>query len=558
MNRKAIPVVVLVLLMTVEGAASVATVDSSGDITSQTNTGFELTSKNTTVYPENPFDTSRNDTILMQNGSVRSSGDASAELEGIDMSGNVTLTLTDAQPGVFLEADGRGTVGAEGLADELTVFAGGIDEAKGTLDFGYVSTGSTNITVEGQTPGEFYIIRDVDTGQGLGIATADASGNVTFENVETGNHDVDLSVLIGIEVFSISDDPQLIDNATVEFRLFEEGSDRVFTRSTDDGVISIEDLPTNTAFSVTAKADGFVTRQTFFESARQQQQIFLLNNSSDSDLVRFNIEDRTGLFDQGVRVQIERSLNTSDSPTNQERYVIVGGDIVGGQLSFDTELERNIRYRISVANDQGDSRELGSFLIKTEQAVNLVISGIDVGFVEPGRTQINVTQDISDSGTKTIQFSAVDVDEETTNLQVEIINRETDTVVDSGGTTDTIGSFVFTSVQPNSSDTDFLVRYSYDRDGETVEATVGAGTSEFPLLDELDSGWAQIFGVGFLLIFAGIFSRGNATIGALVIPGVALLLYIIGLLDGVVTVATITFAFAIAIGVTILESDARV
>ena len=558
MNRKAIPVVVLVLLMTVAGAASVATVDSSGDITSQTNTGFELTSKNTTVYPENPFDTSRNDTILMQNGSVRSSGDASAELEGIDMSGNVTLTLTDAQPGVFLEADGRGTVGAEGLADELTVFAGGIDEAKGTLDFGYVATGSTNITVEGQTPGEFYIIRDVDTGQGLGIATADASGNVTFQNVETGNHDVDLSVLIGIEVFSISDDPQLIDNATVEFRLFEEGSDRVFTRSTDDGVISIEDLPTNTAFSVTAKADGFVTRQTFFESARQQQQIFLLNNSSDSDLVRFNIEDRTGLFDQGVRVQIERSLNTSDSPANQERYVIVGGDIVGGQLSFDTELERNIRYRISVANDQGDSRELGSFLIKTEQAVNLVISGIDVGFVEPGRTQINVTQDISESGTKTIQFSAVDVDEETTNLQVEIINRDTDTVVDSGGTTDTIGSFVFTSVQPNSSDTDFLVRYSYDRDGETVEATVGAGTSEFPLLDELDSGWAQIFGVGFLLIFAGIFSRGNATIGALVIPGVALLLYIIGLLDGVVTVATITFAFAIAIGVTILESDARV
>jgi hypothetical protein len=558
MKHRAIPVVVLVLLMTVAGAASVATVESSDDITSQTNTGFELTSKNTTVYPENPFDTSRNDTILMQNGSVRSSGDASAELEGIDMSGNVTLTLTDAQPGVFLEADQRGTVGAEGLVDELTVFGGGINESKDTLDFGYVATGSTNITVEDVTPSENYIIRDVDTGQGLGIATADASGNVTFANVETGSHDVDLSVLIGIEVFEIADQPTLIDNATVEFRLFEEGSDRVFTRSTDDGVISIEDLPTNTAFSVTAKADGFVTRQTFFESARQQQQIFLLNNSSDSRLVRFNIEDRTGLFDQGVRVQIERSVNTSASPPNQERYVIVGGDIVGGQLSFDTELERNVRYRISVANDEGDNRELGSFLIKTEQAVNLVISGIDVGFPESGSTQINVTQDVSDTGTKTIQFSAVDVDEETTNVQVEILERSSETVVDSGGTTDTIGSFVFTSVQPNSSDTDFLVRYSYDRNGETVEATVGAGTSQFPLLTGLDDGWSQIFGVGFLLIFAGIFSRGNATIGALVIPGVALLLFIIGVLDGVVTIATITFAFAIALGVTILESDTRV
>ena len=188
----------------------------------------------------------------------------------------------------------------------------------------------------------------------------------------------------------------------------------------------------------------------------------------------------------------------------------------------------------------------------------MVISGIDVGFPEPGRTQVNVTQDVSESGTKTIQFSAVDVDEETSNVQVEILERSSGAVVDSGGTTDTIGSFVFTSVQPNSSDTDFLVRYSYDRNGETVEATVGAGASQFPLLTGLDDGWSQIFGVGFLLIFAGIFSRGNATIGALVIPGVALLLYIIGVLDGVVTIATITFAFAIALGVTILESDTRV
>jgi hypothetical protein len=558
MNHRAIPVIVLVLLMTVAGAASVATVDSSGDITSQANSGFELTSTDTTAYPENPFDPNNDGRILMQNGSVRSSGDASAELDGIDMSGDVTLTLTDAQPGVFLEADQRGTVGAEGLATELTIFETGIDDVRGNRDFAYSSTGTTDITVEDQTPETFYIIRDADTGNGLGIAESDTNGDVTFVDVQQGVHDVDLTELAGLQIFEISDDPQPIDDVTVEFRIFEEDSDRVFTRETSDGFVGIEDLPPNTAFSVTAKADGFVTRQTFFESARQQQQIFLLSNESDSRLVRFNIEDRTGLFDQGVRVQIERSLNSTDSPDGQERYQIVGGDIVGGQLSFDTELERNVRYRISVANDQGDNRELGSFLIKTDQAVNLVISGIDVGFPESGRTQINVTQDVSESGTKTIQFSAVDVDEETSNVQVEVLERSSETVVDSGGTTDTIGSFVFTSVQPNSSDTDFLVRYSYDRNGETVEATVGAGTSQFPLLTGLDDGWSQIFGVGFLLIFAGIFSRGNATIGALVIPGVALLLYIIGVLDGVVTIATITFAFAIALGVTILESDTRV
>jgi hypothetical protein len=207
-----------------------------------------------------------------------------------------------------------------------------------------------------------------------------------------------------------------------------------------------------------------------------------------------------------------------------------------------------------VANDQGDERELGSFLIKTDQAVDLVISGIDVGFADTNTTQVNVTQTIADDGTKTIQTVFLDTDELTTNLDVEIVDRDSGAVVDSGGTSGPIGSFVFTSTQANASDTDFLVRYNYDRDGETVEATVGAGVSEFPLFASLDDGWSQIFGVGFLLVFAGIFSRANARIGALVIPGVALFLFSIGMLDGVVTVATVAFAFAVAVGVNILDS----
>jgi len=558
MNRKWIPVLLLVLLVGIGAAATVSTVPSSGDITSQSNSGFELTSKNTTVYPEQSFDPSNGDRIIMQNGSVRSAGDAEAELEGIEMSGNVTVDIVDAEPTVFVEPDGRKNVGMDGLAKSITIFESGVQESSDTLDLAYSSTGSSNLTIEGVTPDQSYILKERGTGTGLGIGTADSSGDVTFVDVRQGTFDVDLQVLDGITVFEIADEPSIIDNATVEFRLFEEGTDRVFTRSTDDGVISIEDLPSNQAFSVTAEAPGFVTRQTFFESARQQQEIFLLNNSSDNRLVRFNIEDRTGLFDQGVRVQIERSLNTSESPAGQERYVIVGGDIVGGQLNFDTELERNTRYRISVANDQGDERELGSFLIKTDQAVDLVISGIDVGFADQNTTQVNVTQTIAEDGTKTIQTVFLDTDELTTDVDVEIVERDNGTVVDSGGTSGPIGSFVFTSNQPASSSTDFVVRYSYNRDGELVESTVGAGVSEFPLFASLDDGWSQIFGVGFLLVFAGIFSRANARIGALVIPGVALFLFIIGMLDGVVTVATVAFAFAVAVGVNILDSGRSV
>jgi len=123
MNRKWIPVLLLVLLVGIGAAATVSTVPSSGDITSQSNSGFELTSKNTTVYPEQSFDPSNGDRIIMQNGSVRSAGDAEAELEGIEMSGNVTVDIVDAEPTVFVEPDGRKNVGMDGLAKSITIFS---------------------------------------------------------------------------------------------------------------------------------------------------------------------------------------------------------------------------------------------------------------------------------------------------------------------------------------------------------------------------------------------------------------------------------------------------
>jgi len=93
-----------------------------------------------------------------------------------------------------------------------------------------------------------------------------------------------------------------------------------------------------------------------------------------------------------------------------------------------------------------------------------------------------------------------------------------------------------------------------------VNASVAAGTSSFSVgdLDDLDSGWAQIFGVGLLVVIGGIFSAANARIGALVLPGVALFLFVIGVLDGVVTVGAIGIAFAVAVGINLISADARV
>ena len=54
-------------------------------------------------------------------------------------------------------------------------------------------------------------------------------------------------------------------------------------------------------------------------------------------------------------------------------------------------------------------------------------------------------------------------------------------------------------------------------------------------------------------MFGGIFSRANARVGALVIPGLGLLLFITGILDGTITVIGVGVAFALAVGINILS-----
>jgi len=478
---------------------------------------------------------------------------------GIVMDDTLTVDISDADPEVVIDADDKPTVGVEGSITQV-VLNETIDADDGATDISYTTTGPANISIAGLDAGESYILTDDATGQGLATGTADDTGEVTFVNVEQGTFETTLTNF-AIQVFEISDDPQLIDEVSVTFRIFEEDSERVFTRSSSTGVISVADLPADTAFSVTAQAPGYVSRQTFIESARQQQQVYLLDNTTETQLVRFNLEDRTGNFNQDARIQVLRSINASGTPANQEVYEIVAGDIVGSQLELDTELEKEVRYKVRVSNDEGDQRELGSVFILTDRAIDLVISGIDVGFTVPDDvTTVNATQSVNEgTGAKTVSISLLDPSQSTSSIQVTARNaRNASEVYDSTTDAGPIGTFQFSTIlSGDDADDEVVFDYSYQRGGETVTGSIAAGAEQFPItgLDELDPGWAQIFGIGFMIVIGGIFSRANARIGAIVLPGVGLLLYTIGILDGAVTVFSIAVAFALAIAINLISGS---
>jgi hypothetical protein len=43
--------------------------------------------------------------------------------------------------------------------------------------------------------------------------------------------------------------------------------------------------------------------------------------------------------------------------------------VIGTQLTFSTTLEQDVRYRVSVENDQGDRRTLGSFVLQGDRVI---------------------------------------------------------------------------------------------------------------------------------------------------------------------------------------------
>jgi len=565
--------IMIVLLVGAAAAATVTSVPASGDITSTTNDGLDITFESVSAYPAAPFVDDQ--TVQAQRGTISSTGDAAVSLPGgIVMDDTLTVDISDADPEVIIDADDKPAVGVEGAITQI-VLNETIDADDTGTDISYTTTGSANISIAGLDAGESYILTDDATGQGLATATADAAGEVTFVNVNQGTFDATLTNF-AIQVLEISDDPQLIDDVTVTFRIYEEGTQRVFTRSSSTGVISVADLPADTAFSVTAQAPGYVSRQTFIESARQQQQVYLLNNTTDTQLVRFNLEDRTGDFNREARIQVLRSINASGTPANEERYEIVAGDIVGSQLELDTELEREVRYKVRVSNDEGDQRELGSVFILTDRAIDLVISGIDVGFtvaidlvisgidvgftVPDDVTTVNATQSVNEgTGAKTVSISLIDPSQSTSSIQVTARNaRNVSEVYDTTTDAGPIGTFQFSTVlSGDDADDEVIFDYSYQRGGETVTGSIAAGAEQFPItgLEELDPGWAQIFGIGFMIVIGGIFSRANARIGAIILPGVGLLLYTIGILDGAVTVFSIAVAFALAIAINLISGS---
>ena len=543
-----------IIIAVTTAIAAAALVPASGDVSVETNSGLIVEFQDVSQFESDPFVDDQ--TIRTTNGTIASAGTSRVETAGTDIGGSQRFNLTDQTTAVTVNKDDANAITVSGSVDDVTIDAGTAAD-DGNRDFQYSASGPGNITVDGLSANTQFILVDA-AGQGVATATSDGSGTVTFVNVEEGRVDARITTFI-LEIREIAPDVPIIQgaNSSVTLRLFEEGTDRVFTRNVTNGQVNLNQFPDETRFTVTANTEGFETRRTFIESARNQQDIFLLNSTAPTSTVIFRLDDRTGDFagQDGTSLIVERALNTTESAPGEERYQNVAGDIIGSQLLFEGVFERGIRYRVSVSNDDGQTRQLGAFLIDGDRQIDLVISGIDQGVDRPqNASSANAVVDTTleeNNGTKDVAFFLTDFSGETTSVDVRVEEQGNSSNVFALGSDTDPTEFKFS--RSINTTKPLVANYSYVRDGTTVSGTIPFGQQQFPLLTQLDPGWAQIFGVGFLLMFGGIFSRANARVGALVIPGLGLLLFITGILDGTITVIGVGVAFALAVGINILS-----
>ena len=547
------------LVLTVIAGSSAAylagTVPVSGDIPLTTNSGLTVIFSGYATFPDADFES---DAIRINNQTFRADGPASATIEKADVDdANFTnLTAIDAtQNQISINRTDESLSEVRVSGDIVQVNMSSIGFGDG-LDL-VVRASSQNNQLQIKTNRPALLV-DATTEQVISEGFDNREGFATF-SVPAGESRVSLKKGPDKVFVRPVDRPQEIlsgANVTVEF--YEQAGDTVRSRSgTLNGSVNTFGLPLNEAYIAQASDDGFIERRAAIDSIQEQNSVYLLSENVTSHQIRFTVSDLTGRFGPGSVLKIERALNTSDSEPSQLEYQAVAGERISRGGGYETFLEDGVRYRVTVIGEDGeDTRQLGVFVPRTNRLIDLEIGTLDYSFgedTEDGTLITSIAEEDTAAETLTVAYrdesNSTSVLRGTIHERGNVSNQLTTFAAPSSAVP--LGTFTFAvnvSAAGGDNETAYVANATIVQNGAQEDVVKPFGASQYPIGLPLDDGWRQITGVGFLIVLAGAFSVANARIGAIILPGVALLMWMIGFLDGVVTLASIALAMTIAVG----------
>lgn len=373
------------------------------------------------------------------------------------------------------------------------------------------------------------------------IEAEDTDGNVT----RTPTRQIYVPATLRIE--NETSPGSLITNTT---QITFYGDGQVYERSTSSGTLNLTGLP-DTDYIVESSPDGtdYLDRSNYIFDPYRNKTLYHLRPNVTSIESRFLLRDQTGVFGTSTVVQIQRPITTSGMTV----YETVSADRFGTE-GFTTILEADQRYRVRlVSEDQTDIQVVGPYRSSLGEEVTVEPGdpSIQVGeFSEGFEASLTNITSVNDS-TATFRVDYVDPTVSTDKLTIWLTSNERDgssvkspnsTYYNVGTVSETFNLFYRWTTG------DVIAHFVIERNGETRKFTRAIYQPNYRgAPSSIDQGVLQIFGGLMLILTAGLFSQTNHEIGAVVLVGLAGVLWSLSLLGGMATGAGLMAAAFIAV-----------
>lgn len=386
-----------------------------------------------------------------------------------------------------------------------------------------------------------------------------SGGDHTWHAVITDSHgattstpDYEFDTAATLYIQNETDPGQLVDGGVEVTVKFFGDDETVYERNTTDGSIDLSGLPSGERLVISATAENYYDRQIILDSLVEQHTVYLLPTNATSVETRFTLNDQTGKYSrEGTRLYIKKPI-TEDGATN---YQVIAADKFG-QNGYTVTLEEGARYRLTIKNDDGDSRDYGKFSADVSETIPIELTEIEYDVTDDYdgyQWSFNAT---GDEGDKTLNFAFKDYAEDSDNitqtedLQVVIYerdNRENNTIYEKTFY-DTVTSAKYTEeLTAAQSNKTWVVEWTATRDGETITGKRIAGPGKRDVIGDLDRIWKSIAAVGLLVIIGVLFSQANAGVGAIVVSIIGGMLWYIGFLPADVGGGAVALALFVSV-----------
>jgi hypothetical protein len=334
---------------------------------------------------------------------------------------------------------------------------------------------------------------------------------------------------------------QLIDNATVSLKFYYENPVKIEERTTTNGTVSFDNLPIDRPFVVIADAEGYTPRRIYVESLIQAESIYLVPESKQSVTTRFQLQDFSGEYPDGVTVlKVQRAINGS--------WQTVEGDFFGASGGFASNLRYNVRHRLILLNTRtGQSEPIGPFTPIADETVTLTIETdgtltLDRGgpqvIIEPQVRQVRATSDaqiaarvLNNSAGVTAWDVTMTYRNDSTTAVIAQTSRTTDggtfaptlDLTDrAGGEVEVVVEYTLQSGATGQTNATFIVAQDYQNQYALLTVLGGVG-DHFPNrhASTVLSGIAIFVSVLASLAVAGTFRTSSAVVGLVAVVSLA-------------------------------------